>query len=877
MGASASSTQLCCLSSTASSQQTTVGGKSWVPQENEALQKITTQALIHEVSMAQITEVSTFVPWFLKNMPAAYFRQTPDATKKQHISTLGAMRTIDSSDLVMRVDTRGLDGSVVESSYIAKDPKVGLLNDQIGSLKVPKDSILSRVKVYTTLDSSWALNIFSFESLATAKEKPKATVQDASKIFEYIDQLKSSKGKGKQVAEGSVTVVYKPELHSEAAMTEYLSHCQSSYVSSADPRRFLVQRELFESVKGTDGTMVSIEPALGEEGGAWITVATANIMPQLVLRLCSSLLKTRNMNINRAHLDTVSDPSNSTAERPGSVTMLRLLVGANPIVSVASITGKKATESAQLQSLLSELKRCKWVDDKVVSFGLKKHPSLGQDKAEVICAMAGFLHGSLHKLNPHAYGSVSAILDMIGTSPHFIQLADQIAGLFLQRFNPASPMPDAAFTEKSEELKKKIARLQFEQMRVLLQRMLDSVKFTEKTNFYHPDRYALGFRFNPEVMRGNGGIGESDKKPLPFGIVFVNGRDFMGFHNRFRDIARGGLRVVTPPTSAQHAMESSRAYDEAYGLSYAQQLKNKDIPEGGSKAVVLVDSTNGSQDGADARFSTVRTSIRAFTDSLLDLTVKESCAKLVDLYKKEELIYLGPDEQVIPSDIDWITLRAAQRGYPIPAAFMSSKAGAGFNHKQYGVTSEGVVCYLETALNAALGIDPRKTDFTVKITGGPDGDVAGNLIKILYREFPTTCKILGVSDGTGVCEDPLGLDPKELVRLVERSEPIVKFDKTKLGKDGVCLSIESDEGLSRRNSMVFRIKSDAFVPAGGRPNTINGENWRQFLDEAGKPTSPLIVEGANIFTTPEARELLFKEAGVAIVKDSSANKVGLCL
>ena len=32
---------------------------------------------------------------------------------------------------------------------------------------------------------------------------------------------------------------------------------------------------------------------------------------------------------------------------------------------------------------------------------------------------------------------------------------------------------------------------------------------------------------------------------------------------------------------------------------------------------------------------------------------------------------------------------------------------------------------------------------------------------------------------------------------------------------------------------------------------------------------------ANLFTTPEAREALFKEAGVVFVKDSSANKCGV--
>jgi hypothetical protein len=36
---------------------------------------------------------------------------------------------------------------------------------------------------------------------------------------------------------------------------------------------------------------------------------------------------------------------------------------------------------------------------------------------------------------------------------------------------------------------------------------------------------------------------------------------------------------------------AARHYEECYGLAFAQQLKNKDIPEGGSKAVNLVDGT----------------------------------------------------------------------------------------------------------------------------------------------------------------------------------------------------------------------------------------------------------------------------------------------
>ena len=54
---------------------------------------------------------------------------------------------------------------------------------------------------------------------------------------------------------------------------------------------------------------------------------------------------------------------------------------------------------------------------------------------------------------------------------------------------------------------------------------------------------------------------------------------FDGYHVRFRGIARGGMRLVTPATSEQFALESGNQYDECYGLAYAQQLKNKDIPE----------------------------------------------------------------------------------------------------------------------------------------------------------------------------------------------------------------------------------------------------------------------------------------------------------
>ena len=73
---------------------------------------------------------------------------------------------------------------------------------------------------------------------------------------------------------------------------------------------------------------------------------------------------------------------------------------------------------------------------------------------------------------------------------------------------------------------------------------------------------------------------------------------------------------------------------------------------------------------------------------------------------------------------------------------------------------------------------------------------------------------------------------------------------------------------------VHKTKADVFIPAGGRPRTLNEGNIQEFLDKEGIPTAKAIVEGANLYLTPGARKLLEK-LGVLIIKDSSSNKGGV--
>jgi len=401
--------------------------------------------------------------------------------------------------------------------------------------------------------------------------------------------------------------------------------------------------------------------------------------------------------------------------------------------------------------------------------------------------------------------------------------------------------------------------------------MVDAVKATLKTNYYVDGRFALALRLAPEHMGVNEDIGDA----VPYGTFFVHGRRFNAFHVRFRDISRGGLRVVLPPSGEAHALESGRAYREAYSLAFAQQLKNKDIPEGGSKAVCLVEP-HGGPGSAAANQRLMRSSVKAFSDAVLDLNTTDKAVnrKIVDHFGKPELVYLGPDENIVPEDIVWMTQRAALRGYPIPSAMISSKPGAGFNHKEYGVTSEGVNVFLRVALEEA-GFSPTEKPFTVKITGGTNGDVAGNMLRFLSRDYNGNAQIVGICDGTATAEDPDGLDMAELMRLVDSDLPISCYNPNLMGDHGAFTLADTPAGCAVRDSMHNRVQADVFVPAGGRPATINDGNWRAYLSDDGKASAPLVVEGANLFTTPAARQSLHDAAGVVFVKDSSANKCGV--
>src|SRR5690606_14945469 len=194
-------------------------------------------------------------------------------------------------------------------------------------------------------------------------------------------------------------------------------------------------------------------------------------------------------------------------------------------------------------------------------------------------------------------------------------------------------------------------------------------------------------------------------------------------------------------------------------------------PEGGSKGVILLD--HDQQDKATIAFEKY---IDSFLDLLLPATSPGIKDPIVDRYGKEEIIFMGPDENTAGL-VNWATLHARARGAPWWKAFFTGKSPSlgGIPHDTYGMTTRSVREYVN-GIYRKTGVDPSKMKKLQ--TGGPDGDLGSNEILVSNEMY---CAIV---DGSGVLADPNGLDKEELIRLAKKRVMISEYDVSKLSKDG---------------------------------------------------------------------------------------------
>ncbi len=761
-------------------------------------------------SFRQTTE--EVVPWFLEQMPQVYFQDTSPADQMGHLRAIIAAK---ASGRPIEMTLRSEDGLQWTMMRPADYP--GVLAEMVAEL--PRDLPLQAAKIHTTSDGALVLDTFLFG------EPPRFEASDAAQA-EKVEQV--------------ITYARLAELDfTEDEIRGFCAGCPVACLMNVTPLRLCRHMEMVRSISGTEGSTTAIEPE-SDPTLTRIILAVGNATTRTMLERIATRLARSEINIHRAYLDVFGDGEHGTISVLGFVVQDK---DGGPI----------AADSELWKNVRRDLRRLKWIDNETLEAAYSR--DMPVTRAEIVKGLCHLVHQVLVKENRYAFDRDGVIRLAWRNEAQALDIVQ----LFLDKFRPGSPLSAEAFEARRMSIRESIDNaVDLEDARTVLHKMVDAVAATLRTNVYVTDRYALSFRIDPQFLATR------ERAEIPYGVFFVHGRQFDGFHVRFRDIARGGVRAIRPIGQDQHSREVERLYDEAYGLAFAQQLKNKDIPEGGSKAAVLLEPQ-----------TRLDRAVKAFINSILDLITPDpdTRAQIVDYFGEDELLYLGPDENITPYLIDWMAERARQRGYPSPTAFISSKPGAGINHKEYGVTSEGVTVFLDVGLQR-LGIDPKREPFTVKITGGPDGDVAGNEIRILNRDYGENARIIGIADGSGSAEDPDGLCHEELLRLFRASLPIADFDPAKLGKNGRVTPLDAPDGVHLRNTLHNRLTSDVFVPAGGRPSAIHEGNWREHLDADGHPRSRLIVEGANLFLTPPARVRL-SEAGAIIMKDSSANKCGV--
>ena len=522
--------------------------------------------------------------------------------------------------------------------------------------------------------------------------------------------------------------------------------------------------------------------------------------------------------------------------------------------------------------------------------------------ASLVDAIISFCHTNLAHNHPDSY-SLEGIRRAFHNHP---EVTAQLVDLFYARFNPEQDDRETVYEEKLNVTATAIAdfnsgrKFLDEFRRTVFYAALSFIKNTLKTNFFVPEKHALSFRLDPIYLEE---LGEKFTEDLPadrpYRVTFFYSRNGVGYHIGFSDIARGGWRTIITQGRDNYITSANTMFKENYVLAHTQHLKNKDIYEGGSKmvAVLRAQSHGNSEINRQYLYKLQLAFINAFFDLFVTENGVAKDPRVIDYYAEDEPIELGPDENMHDVMIELIAKQSVKRGYLLGPGVMSSKQ-VGINHKDYGVTSIGVIRFAEVTMKS-LGIDMHKDEFSVKFTGGPNGDVAGNGMRLLLERCPKV-KIKLIIDGSGALFDPEGLNTNALGKVVLQSD-LENYDTSTLNIGGFILYrnqtrkdgmvelykkvqmtetgleekwVSTDKFYKEFNSLAFTVEADLFIPAGGRPETIDKENVDRYFNAQEEPSARVIVEGANSFITPDAR-LELQRHGTVIIRDASANKCGV--
>jgi glutamate dehydrogenase (NAD(P)+) len=224
--------------------------------------------------------------------------------------------------------------------------------------------------------------------------------------------------------------------------------------------------------------------------------------------------------------------------------------------------------------------------------------------------------------------------------------------------------------------------------------------------------------------------------------------------------------------------------------------------------------------------------------------------RLTRRYATEISILMGPKSDIPAPDVGtnaemmaWIMdTYSMHHGYSVPPVVTGKPIALGGSVGRSDATGRGVMIAAREA--ARLRRFPLGGS-RVAIQGF--GNVGEAAARLLHEQG---CRIVAVSDISGGCANPAGLDPGAVLRHMRRA--------------GTVRGFPGSETVS--NADLLELPCDILIPA-----AIEGQITS---DNAARIRAGVVVEAANGPTTPDADEIL-AERGVLVVPDILANAGGV--
>jgi glutamate dehydrogenase (NAD(P)+) len=229
---------------------------------------------------------------------------------------------------------------------------------------------------------------------------------------------------------------------------------------------------------------------------------------------------------------------------------------------------------------------------------------------------------------------------------------------------------------------------------------------------------------------------------------------------------------------------------------------------------------------------------------------REELQRLTRRYATEISILMGPQSDIPAPDVGtdaqvmaWIMdTYSMQRGYSVPSVVTGKPIPIGGSVGRSDATGRGVMIAVREATRLR-GVPFAGSRIAIQGFGNV-GEAAARLL------HDQGCRIVAVSDITGGCYSPEGLDPRAVLRHLRRTGTVVGFP----GSEAVS------------NPDILELPCDVLVPA-----AIEGQITR---DNAARVKAAIVVEAANGPTTPEADAILADRA-ILVVPDILANAGGV--